>query len=182
MAYYSNNVNIMYDSFLTDLDVYECIIQPWGCQKLPLQRPAWNIPGQVLDPIKKRSKAAWDFHFLLKAWTTNSPPHENFPYCKWIHKILRVIRIYNAQLSLLLLLTLKSKITYTWRQLAGVSGMDIFWNYTIQYWCWRIYTCIAHNRPVHTLRGIMGNQGKYTRKQSHKTNVFYIFPFWFHIW
>ena len=27
-------------------------------------------------------------------------------------------------------------------------------------------------RPVHALRGIMGNQGKFTKKQSRKTNVF----------
>ena len=28
------------------------------------------------------------------------------------------------------------------------------------------------HRPVHALRGIMGNQGKFTKKQSRKTNVF----------
>ena len=39
-------------------------------------------------------------------------------------------------------------------------------------------------RPVHTLRGIMGNKGKFTKKQTEavKQMFFYIFPFWFHIW
>ena len=31
-------------------------------------------------------------------------------------------------------------------------------------------------RPVHALRGIMGNQGKFTKKQSRKTNVFLYIP------
>ena len=30
--------------------------------------------------------------------------------------------------------------------------------------------------PVHALRGITGNQGKFTKKQSRKTNVFLYFP------
>ena len=30
----------------------------------------------------------------------------------------------------------------------------------------------ATNRPVHALRGIVGNHGKFTKKQSRKTNVF----------
>ena len=34
------------------------------------------------------------------------------------------------------------------------------------------YLASLENRPVHALRGIMGNQGKFTKKQSRKTNVF----------
>ena len=34
---------------------------------------------------------------------------------------------------------------------------------------------IQCNRGVHTLRGIMGNQSKLTKKQSCKTNVFLYF-------
>ena len=35
----------------------------------------------------------------------------------------------------------------------------------------RILQCIL-NRRVHDVRGIIGNQGKFTKKQSRKTNVF----------
>lgn len=63
---YDNNLAITYDKFLTDLDVYECIIQPWGCQKLPLHRPDWNIPGQVLAPVCKRSNVE-NFYLFVKS-------------------------------------------------------------------------------------------------------------------
>ena len=33
-----------------------------------------------------------------------------------------------------------------------------------------------YNRPVHALMGIMGNQGKFTKKQGRKTNVFLYIP------
>ena len=35
-----------------------------------------------------------------------------------------------------------------------------------------ILTVNVTDRPVHALRGIMGNQGNFTKKQSRKTNVF----------
>ena len=41
----------------------------------------------------------------------------------------------------------------------------------------RSITCKTFcNRPVHAIRGIMGNQGKLTEKQSRKTNVFLYIP------
>ena len=36
--------------------------------------------------------------------------------------------------------------------------------------------------PVHALRGIMGNQGKFTKKQSCKTNVFPYISVLINIW
>ena len=40
----------------------------------------------------------------------------------------------------------------------------------------RINEYMAQNRPVLALRGIMSNQGKFTKKRSRKTNVFLYIP------
>ena len=47
----------------------------------------------LFEKDQRQSEIFFTFCWKHEQQTT---PHENTPYCNWIHKILRVIRIYNA--------------------------------------------------------------------------------------